>query len=405
LALSDSRKQSEHVKPVEKFDLFNDERVRSIFYQILTVAIVGWFGWYLFTTTSTNLEVRGMSSGFGFMGVEAGFDPDFKLVAYEPGVGTYGDIFIIGILNTLYISLLAIIASTVLGFTIGVLRLSKNWLISKVALAYVEVFRNTPLLIQIIFWYTGIFSLLPKVRNSLDLSAGAEVVLLNNRGLYTAWPIPGQLFWMTIVAFIFSIVVVLVYKYWAKKHRESTGKIYPVFLPSIALVILLPGIVFLMTGSPLAWNVPILEGFNFVGGAELSPAFLSLFVALTIYHAAHLAESVRAGILSVSRGQSDAAKAIGLPQKRVMSLVIIPQAMPAIVPPMISLWMNVVKNSSLAIAIGYPDLVSVFMGTSLNQIGHAIEIVGMTMAFYMFISLSISGLLNIYNKRVQLIER
>lgn len=405
MALSGSQKQSEHVKPVEQFDFFNDERVRSIFYQILTVAVVGWIGWYLFTTTAHNLEVRGMASGLGFLGVEAGFDPDFKLIAYEVGVGTYGDIFVIGILNTLYISILAIITSTLLGFTVGVLRLSKNWLISMVALAYVEMFRNTPLLIQIIFWYTGIFSVLPKVRNSIDLSLGTEVVLLNNRGLYVAWPIPGDLFWVTAMALIIAIVVVLVYKRWAEKYRRSTGRILPVFLPSAALVILLPGIVFLLTGSPLDWDLPILEGFNFIGGAELSPAFLALAVALTMYHAAHLAESVRAGILSVSHGQNDAAMAIGLPQKRVMSLVIIPQAMPAIVPPMISLWMNVVKNSSLAIAIGYPDLVSVFMGTSLNQVGHAIEIVGMTMAFYMFVSLLISGLLNIYNKRVQLIER
>lgn len=405
MALGDHKIQSERVKPVEKFNFFNDERVRSVFYQILTAAVVGWVGWYLFTTTSHNLQVRGMDSGFGFMGVEAGFDPDFKLIAYEPGVGKYRDIFFIGVLNTLYISVLAIIASTILGFTIGVLRLSKNWLISRVALAYVEVFRNTPLLIQIIFWYTGIFSLLPKVRNSLDLSGGAEIVLLNNRGLYTAWPVPGDQLWMTITAFIIAVGAILVYKRWAKKRREATGKISPVFLPSAVLVILLPGIVFLASGSPLGWDIPKLEGFNFIGGAELSPAFLALFVALTIYHAAHLAESVRAGILSVSSGQKDAAMAIGLPQKRVMSLVIIPQAMPAIVPPMISLWMNVVKNSSLAIAIGYPDLVSVFMGTSLNQIGHAIEIVGLTMAFYMFISLSISALLNIYNKRVQLIER
>jgi len=184
VAVGDSRKQSGHIKPKESFDFFNDERVRSIFYQLLTVALVGWIGWYLFTTTAHNLEVRGMDSGFGFLGVEAGFDTDFKLIAYEAGVGTYGDIFLIGILNTLYISFLAIIATTLLGFVIGVLRLSSNWLVSKVALAYVEIFRNTPLLIQIIFWYTGIFSLLPRIKNSLDLSGGSEVVLLNNRGLY-----------------------------------------------------------------------------------------------------------------------------------------------------------------------------------------------------------------------------
>ena len=294
---------------------------------------------------------------------------------------------------------------TVLGFTIGVLRLSNNWLVAKVSLAYVEVFRNTPLLIQIIFWYTGIFSLLPKIRQSYDLSAGSELVLLNNRGLYMPWPIPGDQLWMTGLALIVAIVIILLFRRWAHKHQDRTGQIIPVFLPSAALVIFLPGAVYLITGSPLAWDIPKLEGFNFAGGATLPPAFLALFVALTIYHAAHMAESVRAGILSVNRGQHDAALAIGLRPNRVQSLVIIPQAMPAIVPPMISLWMNVVKNSSLAIAIGYPDLVAVFMQTSLNQAGHAIEIVGMTMGFYMVVSLIISGLLNIYNKRVQLVER
>jgi general L-amino acid transport system permease protein len=405
VAVGDSRKQSEHIKPKEQFDFFHDERVRSVFYQLLTAAVVGWIGWYLFTTTAHNLEVRGMDSGFGFMGVEAGFDTDFKLIEYTAGIGTYGDIFLIGILNTLYISFLAIIATTILGFTIGVLRLSNNWLVSKVALTYVEVFRNTPLLIQIIFWYTGIFSLLPRIKNSLDLSGGSESVLLNNRGLYMPWPVPGDLLWMTGVALIIAIIGVVVFRRWAHKRQDATGQIVPTLLPSAAVIILLPAIVYLLTGSPLGWDIPKLEGFNFVGGATLPPAFLALFVALTIYHAAHLAESVRAGILSVSRGQHDAAMAIGLRQSKVMSMVIIPQAMPAIVPPMISLWMNVVKNSSLAIAIGYPDLVAVFMQTSLNQAGHAIEIVGMTMAFYMFVSLTISGLLNIYNKRVQLVER
>ena len=405
MSVSDSRNESGHLKPKESFDFFNDERVRSVFYQLLTAAVVGWIGWYLFTTTAHNLEVRGMDSGFAFMGVEAGFDTDFKLIAYEAGVGTYGDIFLIGVLNTLYISFLVIIATTVLGFVIGVLRLSTNWLVSKVALTYVEVFRNTPLLIQIIFWYTGIFSLLPRIKNSLDLSGGSETVLLNNRGLYMPWPVPGGLLWMTGVALIIAIIAVVIFRRWAHKRQDATGQTIPVFLPSAALIILLPGMVYLLTGSPLGWDLPVLEGFNFVGGATLPPAFLALFVALTIYHAAHLAEAVRAGILSVNRGQHDAAMAIGLRQSKVMSMVIIPQAMPAIVPPMISLWMNVVKNSSLAIAIGYPDLVAVFMQTSLNQAGHAIEIVGMTMAFYMFVSLTISGLLNIYNKRVQLVER
>jgi general L-amino acid transport system permease protein len=398
-------KNSAALKPVEKFDFFHDERVRSVFYQILTLAFVGGIGWYLFTTTAHNLEVRGMGSGFDFLGVEAGFDPDFKLLEYTAGIGTYGDIFVIGILNTLYISVLSIIATTILGFSIGILRLSSNWLVSMVALAYVEIFRNTPLLIQVVFWYIGIFSLLPKVKQSIDLSLGSEVILLNNRGLYMPWPEPGDLLWLTGLAIVVAVVAVFMLRRWAHKRQDATGLIFPTLIPSVALIVLLPGTVFLLTGLPLSWDLPQLEGFNFVGGSTLPPAFLSLFVALTIYHAAQLAEAVRAGILSVGKGQKDAAAAIGLRPKRAMSLVIIPQAMPAIVPPMISLWMNVVKNSSLAIAIGYPDLVAVFMQTSLNQAGHAIEIVGMTMAFYMFVSLSISWLLNIYNKRVQLVER
>lgn len=398
-------KKSVPLKPVEKFDFFHDERVRAVFYQFLTLALVCGIGWYLFTTTAHNLEVRGMGSGFDFLSVEAGFDPDFKLLDYEAGVGSYGDIFVIGILNTVYISILAIIATTILGFTIGVLRLSGNWLVSNVALAYVEIFRNTPLLIQVVFWYIGIFSLLPKVKQSIDLSGGAEVVLLNNRGLYMPWPEPGDLLWLTGLALLVAIAAVVFLRRWAHKRQDETGKIFPTLMPSIGLLVLLPAITYLLTGSPLTWDLPELEGFNFVGGSTLPPAFLALFVALTIYHAAQLAEAVRAGILSVGKGQKDAAAAIGLRPNRSMSLVIIPQAMPAIVPPMISLWMNVVKNSSLAIAIGYPDLVAVFMQTSLNQVGHAIEIVGMTMAFYMFVSLSISWLLNIYNKRVQLVER
>lgn len=405
MAVSNNSKESAHIRPIEKFDFLHDERVRSVFYQLLTVAAVGLAGWYLISNTAQNLEARGMQTGFGFLKVSAGFDSYFKLIPNEAGVGTYGRIFIIGILNTLYVSFLAIIASTILGFCIGVLRLSNNWLVSKVALAYVEIFRNTPFLIQVVFWYIGVFSLLPKVRSSIDLSGGAELLLLNNRGLYMPWPIPGDLFWMTGAALAIAIIAVVILKRWAHKRQDKTGKIFPTFIPSVAFLILLPGTVYVMTGMPLGWDLPKLEGFNFTGGATLPPSFVTLLVALSIYHASYTAEMVRAGILSVNRGQYDAAHSIGLKQGRVMSLVIIPQAMPAIVPPMISNWMSTIKNSSLAIAIGYPDLVSLFMQTSLNQAGYAIELVGMTMAFYMVVSLLISWLLNIYNERVQLVER
>jgi general L-amino acid transport system permease protein len=405
MAIGDSGKARTHVKPKESFDFFHDERVRSVFYQFLTACIVGWLAWYLVTNTAHNLEVRGMNTGFGFLSATAGFDTDFKLVEYKPGIGTYGRIFLIGCINTLLVSFLAIIASTILGFIVGVLRLSTNWLVARLALSYVEVVRNTPLLLQIIFWYVGVFALLPRVKNSIDLSVGAEVVFLNNRGLYSAWPIPGELFWMTVVAFVVAVVGVFILRRWAHKRQDDTGQQFPTFAASLGLLIALPGAVYLITGSPLDWDIPTLQGFNFSGGGSLPPAFLALLIALTFYHAAHLAESVRAGILSVSKGQTEAALAIGLRPSRAMSLIIIPQAMRAIVPPMISLWMNVVKNSSLAIAIGYSDVVALFMQTALNQAGYAVEMVGMTMAFYMFISLSISALLNIYNKRVQLVER
>ncbi len=405
MAVSETGSASVRVKPKERFDFFHDERVRSIFYQLLTACTVGWLAWYLITNTAHNLEVRGMNTGFGFLTATAGFDTDFKLAEYEPGVGTYQRIFLIGVLNTLLVSFFAIVASTILGFFVGVLRLSNNWLVARLALAYVEIIRNTPLLLQIIFWYVAVFSILPRVKKSLDLSGGAEVVFLNNRGLYMAWPIPGDLFWMTTVAFVAAAVGAFILRRWAHKRQDETGQQFPTLAASAALLIALPGAVYLLSGSPLEWDVPSLQGFNFRGGFSLPPAFLALLVSLTFYHAAHLAESVRAGILSVSKGQTEAALAIGLRPNRAMALVIIPQAMRAIVPPMISLWMNVVKNSSLAVAIGYSDVVALFMQTALNQAGYAVEIVAMTMAFYMVISLSISGLLNIYNKRVQLVER
>jgi len=392
-------------RPKETFNFFQDKRVRSAFYQILTAGIVGWLAYYLVSNTAHNLEARGMNTGFGFWNVSAGFDTDFKLVEYTPGVGTYGRIFMIGVLNTLLVSFLAIIFSTFIGFFVGVLRLSHNWLVAKVALAYVEIFRNVPLLIQIVFWYIGVFSLLPQVKGSIDLSFGTGRIMLNNRGFYMPTPIPGDLFWMTALTFVVAVIGAIIYRRRARKLQDASGVQTKTLLPSLAAIIGLPLVVYFLTGQPLEWNVPELKGFNFVGGTSVPPSFLALLVSLSIYHAAHIAESVRAGILSVNRGQHDAGMGIGLKPGKVMRLVIIPQAMPAIVPPLISNWMNTVKNSSLAIAIGYSDVVSLFMQTALNQAGYAVEMVGMTMAFYMVVSLTISFFLNIYNKRVQLVER
>ena len=389
-------------QPKSSVSFFYDERVRNFFYQTLTAGTFAWLVWYLFTNTSHNLEVRGMNSGFGFLFQTAGFDTDFKLIEYTVGTGTYGRIFFVGVLNTLFVSVFAIVASTVIGFFMGVMRLSTNWLISRLALTYVEILRNVPLLIQIIFWYLGVFALLPKVKQSADFLG---IAFLNNRGLYVPSAVPGEMFWMTMTAFVIAVVAAFMIRRWARRRQEQTGQQFPSFWAGLGVIVALPGVVYLATGMPLSWDIAALEGFNYQGGFALPPAFLALLVSLTIYHSAHMAEAVRAGILSVSKGQTEAANALGLRPGRVMALVIIPQAMLAIVPPMISLWMNVVKNSSLAIAIGYSDVVALFMQTALNQAGYAVEMVGMTMAFYMFISLSISGLLNIYNKRVQLVER
>lgn len=381
----------------------NDERNRSIFYQILVFGFIGWVIWYLFTNTSANLEARGMSSGFDFLGSTAGFSIAWSIIPYSP-TDTYGYVYLVGIVNTLLVSLLAIALTTVLGFVIGVLRLSHNWLISTMAAWYVEIVRNTPLLLQILFWYLAVFSVLPRPKQSIDV-AGLGIVQLNNRGLYFPEPQPGDLFWITMIAIVVAVVAVYFLAIWAKRRQLSTGERFPVFWTSLGILVGLPLVVYLLTGSPLTWSIPELKGFNFQGGTVLPPSFLALFIALVIYHASYIGENVRAGILSVSHGQTEASSSLGLKPGWTLRLIIIPQAMRAIMPPLISTWMTVVKNSSLAIAIGYPDLVSVYMQTSLNQSGHAIEIVAMVMLFYSTVSLTISGALNYYNERVQLKER
>jgi len=385
------------------FAFIYNENVRNIFYQALTFALIALVVWYLFTNTAANLEARGMSSGFGFLWKTAGFDTDFKLVSYSAG-DTYGRIYVVGLLNTLFVAFFSIILTTLLGFMIGIMRLSSNWLLSRVAGAYVEILRNTPLLLQIVFWYLAVFTLLPRPKQSVDIG-GLGVSYLNNRGLYLPDAQPDPLFWFTGVAILLAIAGTVWLKRWAKARQDATGEQFPVFWTSVALLFGLPAIVYLATGTPLDWSIPELRGFNFQDGLRMPPALLALAVALVIYHSSYMGEMVRAGIQSVHSGQTEAAYAVGLRHGPTLRLVIIPQAMRAIVPPMISLWMNVVKNSSLAVAIGYPDIVSVFMQTALNQSGYAIEIVAMTMLFYMTVSLLISFALNIYNKRVQLVER
>ena len=381
----------------------NDERYRAVFYQILVFGVVAWVVYTLASNTQANLVGRGMNVGFDFLFGTAGFSIAWTPLDFKPN-DTYLFVYWVGIVNTLILSFVSIILATLLGFFMGIMRLSKNWLISQLAAWYVEILRNTPLLLQIIFWYLGAFANLPRPKQSVEVF-GIDWIVLNNRGLYFPKPDPGDLFWLTAVALVIGIGIAIWYNRRATQKQLDTGNYVPTLLPTLGAVFGIPLVMFLITGMPLDWEVPILKGFNYRGGTFILPAMCSVLVALVIYHSSYVAEMVRAGIMSVSHGQTEAAYSLGLKPSWTMRLVIIPQAMRAIVPPMISLWMNVVKNSSLAIAIGFPDLVAVFMQTSLNQSGHAIEIVFMVMMFYMTVSLTISGCLNVYNKKIQLKER
>ena len=381
----------------------NDERNRAIFYQIVVFGVIAWLCWYLFSNTAANLQARGMSSGFAFLDTTAGFSIAWSIIPFDP-TRSYGYVYLVGICNTLLVSVVAIALTTVLGFFIGILRLSKNWLVSTLAAWYVEIIRNTPLLLQILFWYLGVFSLLPRPKQSFDLF-NLGWFNLNNRGFYFPEPQPGEAFWMTALTVVIAIGACYALAIWAKKRFINTGERFPVMWISLTILLGAPTLVFIVTGAPLGWEFAELKGFNFKGGGNVPPAFCALLIALVVYHASYIAECVRAGILSVHKGQTEASYSLGLKPSWTMRLIIIPQAMRAIIPPLISTWMTVVKNSSLAIAIGYPDLVSVYMQTSLNQSGHAIEIVAMVMLFYSSVSLTISAALNYYNKLVQLKER
>ena len=383
--------------------IINDERYRSVFYQVVVFGLFIWAVFSLIENTQINMATRKMAVGFDFLKNSAGFAVAWTPLDYKPS-DSYFMVYWVGIINTLILAGISIVLATFLGFVVGILRLSRNWLVAQIASWYVEVLRNTPLLLQIIFWYLGAFANLPRPKQSIEIF-GFESLVLNNRGLYIPKPQPEDLFWLTVLAFVGGLIVAVVLNKRATKKQQETGKYISTLVPTLVVIFVLPILVFLLTGMPLDWDLPLLKGFNYRGGGFVLPAMLAVMVALVVYHSAYAAEMVRAGILSVSKGQTEAASSLGLKQSFVMRLVIIPQAMRAIVPPMISLWMNVVKNSSLAIAIGFPDLVSVFMQTSLNQSGHAVEIVAMVMAFYMTVSLTISACLNVYNIRIQLTER
>jgi len=380
---------------------WNDPRKRALIFQLLLVGGLGLFLYAIASNTLHNLETRGITTGFGFLSEEAGFGIPQTLVSYTEA-DSYGRTFVVGLLNTVLVAVLGIITATILGFLMGVARLSDNWLISKLSEVYIEVFRNIPLLLQIFFWYFAVLRSLPNVRNSIDFGGA---FFINNRGFYMPEPVTGDGFGVVWIALAIAVVASLVLNKWAHKRQDDTGEAFPVFWTSVGMIIGLPLLVFLIMGAPLTWELPALKGFNFRGGMVVIPELVALWLALTIYTGAFIAETVRAGILAVPHGQIEAASALGLPKSRTLRLIIIPQSMRVIIPPMTSQYLNLTKNSSLATAIGYPDLVNVFAGTTLNQTGQALEVIFMTMGVYLTLSILTSIFMNWYNKRKALVER
>ncbi len=378
---------------------WNNPTLRSVVYQLLAVAIVGGAGWYLVHNTLHNLSVRNISTGFGFLTREAGFAIGESVISFTPA-DTYQRAITVGVLNTLRVALVGIVLATLLGTIIGIARLSKNWLIRKVSSVYVEVMRNIPLLLQLFFWYTIIIETMPGPRRAHHPLPG---VFVSNRGIQLPTVQGEGLLWLLAGLFM-AIVASIVLVKWARRRQEQTGQLFATGRAVFGLLLVVPTLVWWVSGSSLSLEMPELKGFNFAGGMTISPEFAALLFGLVIYTSAFIAEVVRSGIESVHRGQWEAAGALGIKSGLVLRLVVLPQALRVIIPPMTSQYLNITKNSSLAVAIGYPDLVSV-INTTLNQTGQAIEGILMIMAAYLTVSLSISLLMNWYNKRIALVER
>lgn len=396
----DSISQEQPAPP--KVALVNDPRVRALFFQALVVGLVLILGGIIISNTMANLESQGIASGFGFLDTTAGF-----AIGYSPFVeyneqNTYRWALWVGILNTLLVAFIGVLFATIIGFVVGVARLSKNWLIAQLALIYIELLRNVPLLLQIFVWYFGVLRALPGPRQSVDFGG---TIFVNNRGMFVPAPVYEAGFSVVTIAFVVAIIGCIFLSRWAKKRMELTGQPFPVFWTSLGVIIGLPLIGAAVMGFPLSWDYAELSGFNFKGGAELPPELVALAVALATYTGAFIAEIVRAGIMSVNKGQTEASYALGLKPGVTLRLVVIPQALRVIIPPLTSQYLNLTKNSSLAAAIAYPDIILVFAGTVLMQTGQAVEIIAIAMGFYLFVSLVISMFMNWYNTKMALVER
>ena len=373
-----------------------DEKSRSLLVQTLVIGLFAVFIYLIAQQTAYNLEKRGISSGFDFLNMSAGYDISIRLIPFT-SEDTHLRAYFVGLLNTLLIAICGCFLATILGFLVGIIRLSTNWLFRNIAYVYVEFTRNVPVLLQIILYYSILLHL-PKTKQAIPIF---ENFFLSNRGLFSPSPIFKDGFSIVAWSFVLAIVFTFFLKKFLKKKQEVTGKQYPIFLINSAIIIFTPIFVYYIMGRPLEFELPVLKGFNFKGGMVIKPEFIGMLLGLSIYTAAFISETVRSGIISVSKGQREASQALGLKSNLVMRLIVIPQALRVIIPPLTSQYLNLTKNSSLGIAIGYADLVHGFGGISLNQTGRAIEIMLMVMLTYLTISLTISVFMNIYNKSVQ----
>ncbi len=380
--------------------LINDPKARGIFYQVLTLALLVLFVWTVTQNTIHNLQKANIASGFGFLNGRAGFDIGQSMIAYNSD-STYGRALIVGILNTLQVAVIGIITASILGFLIGIARLSRNWLIAKLAEIYVEVFRNIPPLLVIFFWYKGVISALPQARESLELPFSSY---LNNRGLFLPKPVFGDGISLVLLAFAVGIIATVIMARWAKRRQMRTGQPFHTVLVGLALILGLPILAFLAIGAPLSFDYPVAGRFNLTGGTVVAPEFMSLYLALSFYTAAFIAEIVRAGIRAVPKGQTEAANALGVRGADVTRLIVLPQALRIIIPPLTSQYLNLTKNSSLAVAVGFADVMAVG-GTMLNQTGQAVEIVAIWVVIYLSISVTTAVFMNWFNARMALVER
>lgn len=382
-------------------DPIYDPKIRGIIFQVLLVLALTWLAYEIVTNTAENLKRQNIASGFDFLSRTAGFDISQTLLPYR-STSSYAQAFFVGLANTLLVAILGIALATLIGFIVGLGRLSSNWLIAKLSLLYVEIIRNVPLLLQLFIWYVAVLRAFPMPYDAKPL---AGMVTLDTRGLHTPLPVLEYGGWIIVVATLLGIGAALALRRWAAARQEETGQRFPLLWASLGLILGLPLLAFLLMGAPLHFDYPTLGRYNFDGGLTILPEFMALLAGLTFYTASFIAEIVRSGIEGVPRGQKEAAGALGLSNSQALRLVIIPQALRLIIPPLTNQYLNLTKNSALAVAIGYPDLVSVFAGTVLNQTGQAVEVVLITMAVYLVISLLTSLFMNWFNARMAIVER